>query len=53
MMCIAPGRTEELTPILTEALSSGDKTVRQRAAQVLGDTPAAGAVGDSIVGPDS
>ena len=29
---------------MTEALSSGDKTVRQRAAQVLGDTPAAGAL---------
>ena len=29
---------------MTEALSSEDKTVRQRAAQVLGDTPAAGAL---------
>jgi HEAT repeat protein len=44
MMCIAPSRTEELTPLLTEALSSGDKTVRQRAAQVLGEIPAAGAL---------
>ena len=31
-------------PILAEALSSGDKTVRQRAAQVLGEIPAAGAL---------
>ena len=44
VMCIAPSRTEELMPILTEALSNGDKTVRQRAAQVLGDIPAAGAL---------
>ena len=44
VMCIAPGRTEELTPMLSEALSNGDKTVRQHAAQVLGDTPAAGAL---------
>ena len=44
ILCIAPGRTEELTPILAEALSNGDKTVRQRAAQVLGDIPAAGAL---------
>ena len=44
ILCIAPGRTEELTPILAEALSNGDKMVRQRAAQVLGDIPAAGAL---------
>jgi HEAT repeat protein len=44
VLCIAPGRTEELTPLLTEALSSGDKTVRQRAAQVLGEIPAAGTI---------
>jgi HEAT repeat protein len=44
VLCIAPERTEELTPILTEALSSEDKSVRHRAAQVLGDIPAAGAL---------
>jgi HEAT repeat protein len=44
LLCIAPGRTEELTPILAESLSSEDKSVRQRAAQVLGDTPASGAL---------
>ncbi|MHB8971280.1 MAG: HEAT repeat domain-containing protein [Pirellulaceae bacterium] len=44
ILCIAPGRTEELTPILAEALSNGDGTVRQHAAQVLGEIPAAGAV---------
>ena len=44
VLCIAPSRTEELTPILAEALSNGDKTVRHRAAQVLGDIPAAGAL---------
>ena len=44
ILCIAPSRTEELTPLLTEALSSGDKVVRQRAAQVFGDVPAAGAL---------
>ena len=36
ILCIDPSRTEELTPILAEALSSGDKVVRIRAAQVLG-----------------
>lgn len=44
MVCIDPSRTEELVPILAEALSNGDGTVRQRAAQILGDIPAAGAV---------
>ena len=44
MLCIAPSRTEELIPLLAEALSNGDKTVRHRAAQVLGEIPAAGAL---------
>ncbi len=44
ILCINPSRTEELTPLLTEALSSENKVVRQRAAQVLGDVPAAGAL---------
>ncbi len=46
MPCCASLRQglKKLAPILTEALSSEDKTVRQRAAQVLGDTPAAGAL---------
>ena len=44
LLCIDPSRTEKLTPMLAEALSSEDKTVRHRAAQVLGDIPAAGAL---------
>ncbi|MHB0960051.1 MAG: HEAT repeat domain-containing protein [Pirellulaceae bacterium] len=44
VICIEPGRTEELTPLLTEALTSRDKTVRRRAAQVFGEIPAAGAI---------
>jgi HEAT repeat protein len=44
ILCIDPSRTVELVPILSEALSSGDKTVRHRAAQVLGEIPAAGAL---------
>ena len=53
MLCIAPGRTEELTPILAEALSSEDKTVRQRAAQVLGRHSGRWCFGDSLAGPGS
>lgn len=44
ILCIDASRTEKLTPILSEALSNGDKAVRQRAAQILGDIPAAGAL---------
>ncbi|MHB8954471.1 MAG: HEAT repeat domain-containing protein [Pirellulaceae bacterium] len=44
ILCIDASRIEELTPHLTEALSSEDKTVRHHAAQILGDTPAAGAL---------
>jgi len=44
ILSIDPPRTEELAPTLAEALVSRDAAVRQRAAQVLGEIPAAGAL---------
>lgn len=44
ILCIDLSRTEALAPILAEALDSRDASVRQRAAQVLGEIPAAGAL---------
>lgn len=44
ILCIDPSRMEQLLPTLTAALTSRDKLVRLRAAQVLGKLPAAGAI---------
>lgn len=44
ILCIDPSRTEELVPVFAEALSSQHREVRIRAAQVLGEIPAAGAL---------
>jgi HEAT repeat protein len=44
ILCIHPPRTEEFVPILIDGLNSDDSVVRQRAAQVLAEIPAAGAL---------
>jgi len=44
ILCIDPSKTEGLVPVLTGALRNGDRMVRQRAAQVLGEIPPAGAL---------
>ncbi len=41
ILCIDPSRTQGLVPVLTGALRNGDRMVRQRAAQVLGEIPSA------------
>jgi len=44
ILSIDPSRTEGLVPVLTRALCSPCREVRQRAAQVLGEIPTAGAL---------
>jgi len=44
ILCIEPTKTDGLVPVLTGALRNGDRMVRHRAAQVLGEIPAAGAL---------
>lgn len=44
ILCIDPTRIEQTVPIVVDALKSDDSALRQRAAQVLGEIPAAGAL---------